>query len=527
MPFQETNMQTALECWRELGRADDIGTAVQRMTERLAARLPLEMLCLRALCLEESRLTIEALGVFECADEVCFGARPLEDRTQLDQFLGWCALKQIAEVSLAQRNHPVSLSLPHSFEIPRSCLVGPLFDESGPMGALIAVGKEGQSFSEAHQGLFLDLLEPFSIGLASHLVKRKLLRAQRAMEADKDALLSRLGRQDITDTVVGADGGLSEVLEKVEQVARTDATVLILGETGTGKEVVARRIHALSRRAKGPMFRVNCGAIPPELVDSELFGHERGSFTGAVAARKGWFERADGGTLFLDEIAELPLAGQVRLLRVIQEGVLERVGGQSAVSVDVRIVAATNAPLHDLVRQGRFREDLWYRISVFPLRIPPLKERIEDIPSLAQHFAWRAGKRLGGAPLALSPDEIHLLVNYDWPGNVRELNAVIERAAILGDGKTLCVAAALGVSLRSPAAGTDLSNAPPPNEPRPQTNFLTLDELTRQHIEAALQKCGGQIEGSRGAGALLAINPHTLRARMRKLGIDWKRFRQT
>lgn len=519
-------MQTALECWRELGRAEDIGTAVQRLTERLAARLPLEMLCLRALCLEESRLTIEALGVFECTDKASFNARPIEDRTQLDHLLGWCALKQTAKVDLVEKDHPVSCSLPQSSEISRSCLVGPLWDESGPVGALVAVGKEGQRFSQTHQALFMELLEPFSIGLAGHLLKRKLLRAQRAMEADKDALLSRLGRQDITDTVVGADGGLCEVLEKVEQVARTDAAVLILGETGTGKEVVARRIHALSRRAKGPMFRVNCGAIPPELVDSELFGHERGSFTGAVAARKGWFERADGGTLFLDEIAELPLAGQVRLLRVIQDGVLERVGGQSPVSVDVRIVAATNAPLHEMVRQGRFREDLWYRISVFPLRIPPLKERIEDIPSLAQHFAWRAGKRLGGAPLALSPSDIHLLVNYDWPGNVRELNAVIERAAILGDGKKLCVAAALGVNLRPPAARTELSTAPPPIDPRTQTPFLTLDELTRQHIEAALQQCGGQIEGPRGAGALLCINPHTLRARMRKLRIDWKRFRQ-
>src|SRR6185503_15711772 len=204
-------------------------------------------------------------------------------------------------------------------------------------------------------------------------------------------------------------------------------------------------------RAAGPIVRVNCGAIPSELVDSELFGHERGSFTGALATRKGWFERADGGTLFLDEIGELPLAAQVRLLRILQDGTFERVGAQRPQSCDVRLVAATHRDLREMVAAGTFRQDLWYRISVFPVRLPSLRERPGDVPHLAAHFAASAGKRLGGAPLTVSPDDLALLLAYPWPGNVRELAAVLERAAILGDGRHLEVAAALGRPTGAPA----------------------------------------------------------------------------
>jgi transcriptional regulator with GAF, ATPase, and Fis domain len=263
------------------------------------------------------------------------------------------------------------------------------------------------------------------------------------------------------------------------------------------------------------MLRVNCGAIAPGLVDSELFGHERGSFTGAIASRAGWFERADGGTLFLDEIGELPMAAQVRLLRVVQEGRLERVGGQHSITVDVRIVAATHRSLTEMVAAGTFRKDLWYRISVFPIRLPPLKERQSDIPALAAHFAWQAGMRLGGQPLAVSNAELDLLASYDWPGNVRELAAVIERAAILGNGCFLDVRGALGAveTVDAAHAGAD------------KGEFTTLDDMIRQHIEHALKRSAGQIEGSSGAAKLLDLNPHTLRAKMRKLGIDWSVFR--
>ncbi len=312
--------------------------------------------------------------------------------------------------------------------------------------------------------------------------------------------------------VMGAGRGLREVIERVEQVAKADVPVMLAGETGSGKEVVARLLHARSQRAKRPMVRVNCGAIPPELVDSELFGHERGSFTGASHTRLGWFERANGGTLFLDEIAELPAAAQVRLLRVLQEGTIERVGGEKSLPVDVRIVTATHRDLRSMCEKGTFRDDLYFRLAVFSVRIPPLRDRLCDLPELASHFARRAGERLTGVPLVPSADDLERLAAYAWPGNVRELAAVVERAAILGFGIRLEIARALGDDAKAPVERT--------REP-----FATLEAATRRHIEAALVRTRGRIEGPSGAAALLGLNPHTLRGKMRKLRLDWARFR--
>ena len=316
------------------------------------------------------------------------------------------------------------------------------------------------------------------------------------------------------DAIIGAHSGLREVMQQVEQVAPTAASVLLLGETGSGKDVVARAIHRRSARADGPILRVNCGAIAPELVDSELFGHERGSFTGASSQRRGWFERADGGTLFLDEIGELPLAAQVRLLRVLQDGTFERVGGSETLHVDVRVIAATHRDLTALVRANRFREDLWYRIHVFAIRLPPLRQRRGDIAELAQHFAERAGRRLGATQLTASPEDIALLQSYDWPGNVRELAAVIERAAILGSGVRLELSRALG-----------LTDAPPAPASNDDDAFPTLDDAIRQHIQRALVRARGKIDGEGGAARLLGVHANTLRSRMEKLGLRWERFR--
>jgi transcriptional regulator with GAF, ATPase, and Fis domain len=422
-------------------------------------------------------------------------------------------------------------------------IVGPLNDEDGPQGVLVLVADD--RFSDLHVRKAQGLLEPFRLALENDRRFHELARLREAVEADNRALRSRLERQDIAETIVGGDSGLREVTERIAQVAVTDVPVLVLGETGTGKEVVARAIHARSERAKGPIVCVNCGAIPPGLVDSELFGHERGSFTGASGTRKGWFERADGGTLFLDEVGELPLDAQVRLLRVLQERMFERVGGTRSIHVDVRVVAATHRNLEDMIPLGTFREDLWYRLSVFPIALPPLRERLNDIPALAAHFAWRAGKRLGGAPLAPTESDVELLIGYEWPGNVRELAAVIERAAILGGGKKLNVAAALGLR------GAPRQSAPPPGpvalpqalpqpvalhgmahghavvQALPSANepFYTLDQAMAKHIERALEQTQGRIEGKGGAAELLDINPHTLRSRMKKLGVEWNRFR--
>jgi hydrogenase-4 transcriptional activator len=350
------------------------------------------------------------------------------------------------------------------------------------------------------------------------------------------------------DALVGAESGLRTVMERVELVAPADMPVLILGDTGTGKEVVARAIHHRSSRSERPFIRVNCGAIPSELIDSQLFGHERGSFTGASDQRRGWFERANGGTLFLDEIGELPLAAQVRLLRVLQEHQIERVGGEALIHVDVRIIAATHRDLASMVQQRSFREDLWYRINMFPILLPRLCERIEDIPALARHFARRAASKFGLPYVDLNPAEIKQLIDYRWPGNIRELQAVMDRAVILGRGTHLEIASALGLG-SAPKYDLGVESDEPTfyevipeqvvRQSIPQDSarkeplrvsesepLLTLDDAVRKHIERALQKARGQIEGRRGAAKLLNINPHTLRAKMRKLGIEWSVYRE-
>lgn len=396
----------------------------------------------------------------------------------------------------------------------------PLVKGEMPLGVFTLAARAPNVFTAADEALLGELMVPLSVALLNDAQSHEMARLREAFEADRRALLQRLGRDDLTEDVIGADSGLRSVMERVEQVAPTDVPVLLLGETGSGKEVAARAIHVRSRRRTGPIVRVNCGAIPAGLIDSELFGHERGSFTGAVTARKGWFERADGGTLFLDEVAELSLDAQVRLLRVLQDGTFERVGGHKTQSVDVRIIAATHRDVKSLVARGAFREDLWYRIGVFPISIPPLRERPEDIPALATQFAARAGVRLGGAPLSLDPEDIETLVTYSWPGNVRELAAVIERAAILGDGRALRVSAALGRSSPDPMEVNDEPGFAHPPEP-----LLTLEQASARHIQQALRLTNGRIEGPNGAAAKLGINPHTLRARMRKLRLDWTTFR--
>ena len=395
-------------------------------------------------------------------------------------------------------------------------IVVPVPDDGALLCALVIWRRVG-SWTEADRALVEELAGPMATALRLHNERHEATRAREALEADRRALLQRLDRDDLGDALIGADSGLQDVITRAAQVAPTDAPVLLLGETGAGKEVVARAIHRRSRRAAGPIVRVNCGAIPHGLIDSELFGHERGAFTGAIGTRKGWFERADGGTLFLDEIGELPADAQVRLLRVLQDGVFERVGAQRSLRVDVRIVAATHRDLQSMVDDRRFREDLWYRLNVFPITIPPLRARREDIPALASHFAARAGTRIGGKPLTLTPDDIDTLVSYDWPGNVRELAAVIERAVILGSGRFVAVRAALGSVEERRGGRVATTDA--------AAELVPLDVAMARHIELALRACQGKIEGRGGAAALLRINPHTLRARMRKLRVDAQRIR--
>src|SRR5215210_6376713 len=254
------------------------------------------------------------------------------------------------------------------------------------------------------------------------------------------------------ERLIGGDTGLAAVMSRARIVSRSNVPVLLFGETGTGKEIVARAIHQASSFKNGPFRRVNCGAIAPELIDSELFGHEQGAFTGAVTRRRGWFEQADHGTLFLDEVGELAPAAQVRLLRVVQDGEVVRVGGERATRVNVRIVAATHRDLPALVEAQTFREDLYYRLAVFPIVIPPLRDRPHDIRAFAEYFAERAAHRFGVKPVLVSEDDVQLLTNYRWPGNVREIAAVMDRAVLVGQGSRLDVAAALGQPAPAAAA---------------------------------------------------------------------------
>ena len=303
----------------------------------------------------------------------------------------------------------------------------------------------------------------------------------------------------------GRSAAMQEVFRAIELVAKTDSSVLLSGETGTGKELIARAIHRSSRRATSVMVKVNCGALPATLIESELFGHERGAFTGAVQQKKGRFELANRGTIFLDEVGELPLDSQVKLLRVLQEHEFERVGGTQTLRVDSRIIAATNRDLGLEVQRGAFRSDLFFRLNIFPISVPPLRDRREDIPILARHFVREFAGRMGRPVDQIDGRALDRLVAYNWPGNVRELANILERAVILCEGRVLQLA-----HLGLPAAAAVVM----------ADDVVTLEEAERRHILKALEKTGGVLAGPKGAAMLLGVNRSTLWSRMRKLGIE-------
>jgi PAS domain S-box-containing protein len=338
------------------------------------------------------------------------------------------------------------------------------------------------------------------------VTERVVAQAERARLEDQNLYL----RQEIKsvqnfEEIVGRSGALTDVLDKVRRVAPTEATVLISGETGTGKELIAHAIHAASLRRDKPLIKINCAALPAGLVESELFGHEKGAFTGAIAQHTGRFELADGGSIFLDEVGELPPETQAKLLRVLQEREFDRVGGKSPKKVDVRVIAATNRDLLKAVREKTFREDLYYRLSVFPLVLPPLRERPDDIPLLARFlldkFATRIGRRFEG----IDPATLRRLVTYPWPGNIRELQNVIERAVILATGAMLEV-------------DSDILGHSPP-QPSGKAS-ATLEDVERNHILAVLHQTRWVIDGPRGAAAILGLHPNTLRSRLKRLGVS-------
>jgi transcriptional regulator with GAF, ATPase, and Fis domain len=316
------------------------------------------------------------------------------------------------------------------------------------------------------------------------------------------------------NVIIGVSDVLKRVLFCVEQVAPTDTTVLILGETGTGKELVARAIHEHSARRDRPLVKVNCSTLPSDLIESELFGHEKGAFTGAIAQQIGRFELADGGTIFLDEVGDLPLRLQPRLLRVLQEGEFERLGSGKTIKVDVRVISATNRNLADAMQRGRFRHDLYYRLNVYPITLPPLRERGEDIGLLAEAFLQEASQRLGRLFDPISEEVLQSLRRHQWPGNIRELKNVIDRAAVISPGRWLELPEHWAAAMRPFSRITEASRSL-----KVQPRGTTLAELQRTHILHIMQKTGWRVEGPKGAAPILGLKASTLRSRMLKLGI--------
>jgi transcriptional regulator with GAF, ATPase, and Fis domain len=356
------------------------------------------------------------------------------------------------------------------------------------------------------------LHDPFVVAMSNNLRHEEVIKLK-DMLADDNRYLSRELRQLAGDEIVGAQTGLKNVMDMVQQVAPRDNPVLLLGETGVGKEVVANAIHYASQRKNGPFIKVNSGAIPESLIDSELFGHEKGAFTGAVSQKRGRFERAHGGTIFLDEIGDLPIQAQVRLLRVIQQKEMERVGGTETIAVDVRIITATHRNLEKLIGKNKFREDLWYRLNVFPIIIPPLRQRKSDIPLLIEHFLKRKSKELNFRSIPqIAPGAVERLMDYPWKGNVRELENVVERALIQYNG---------GLLNFDHFAFPQAENMS--SDDSDSGKILKFDELCARHIKTALEASSGRISGPYGAADLLGLLPSTLRGKMNKLGIMYGR----
>jgi transcriptional regulator with GAF, ATPase, and Fis domain len=344
--------------------------------------------------------------------------------------------------------------------------------------------------------------------------------AEDRLKHENLALREEVDKASMFEEIVGTSRAIRGVLERVSRVAPTDSTVLVTGETGTGKELIARAIHKRSPRAARPFVSVNCGAIPTALVASELFGHEKGAFTGAVQRRLGRFELAEGGTIFLDEAGELPQETQVALLRVLQERTFERVGGTKPIPIDVRVIAATNRDLDEAIADGSFRRDLYYRLSVFPIQLPALRERAEDIPLLIDYLAQRYAAKMRKTITGITRRTKDLLIAYDWPGNIRELQNVIQRAVILCDD-TLTV----DESWLQNKRGRSTGGARTLGRPGAQTLGRPSEEEESEMIESALASSGGRVAGPDGAAAKLGIPRSTLESRIRSLRIDKNRFR--
>jgi formate hydrogenlyase transcriptional activator len=389
----------------------------------------------------------------------------------------------------------------------RSYLIVPLIARDQAIGAVLLASFEPDRYATEDVPFLEGVARQIALAVENMRAYEEIARLRLRLQEESRYLQEEIKTEHNFEEITGQSPGMKQVFKMIETVAPTDATVLIIGETGTGKELVARALHNLSSRRQQALVKVNCAALPAGLIESELFGHEKGAFTGAVARRVGRFELAHEGTLFLDEIGDLPSELQPKLLRVLQEGEFERVGGSHTIRVDVRVIAATNRDLEQAIQASRFRADLYYRLSVFPIRLPPLRDRPEDIPLLIGYFAQKYGRRLGKRIPTVSPGALQLLGGYQWPGNVRELENVVERALILSQGTPL-----------------DLSGwLPRPSTAPPERGTQTLEQIEREHILAVLEGTGWRVSGDGGAASVLGMKPTTLEARMKKLRIARRR----
>ena len=401
----------------------------------------------------------------------------------------------------------------------RSFVIVPMTVRGRALGTFAVASTSPGQYDDADVGFLQDVANQAALAIENMIAYEEIGSLKARLERENAYLQEEIHREHNFVEMVGASLTLLAVLAKVEKVAPTDSTVLIYGETGTGKELIARAVHSQSRRRDRPLVKVNCSAISAGLVESELFGHVKGAFTGALERRIGRFELADGGTVFLDEIGELPLEMQVKLLRVLQEQEFEPVGSDTTKRVDVRVIAATNRKLPDAVAEGRFRADLFYRLNVFPIEVPPLRDRLSDVPQLAAFFLGRYAKKFGKPVNAVSEATMRRLTAYSWPGNIRELQNVIERAVVLAAGPVLDVdpeLTAIASASPRPASAVD---APPPLNANAEGLAGMLEAVERAHILAALEQSGWVVEGARGAAKLLRMHPNTLRGRVEKLGI--------
>jgi formate hydrogenlyase transcriptional activator len=391
----------------------------------------------------------------------------------------------------------------------------PLFGRTRTLGVLGAARVEGEPFTEQDEELLVQISKQVAIALDNSLAYEEIKQLKEQLAREKVYLEDEIRTEMQFRDIIGNSGALRNVLQQVEVVAPTDSTVLIYGETGTGKELIARAVHDLSSRKARAFVKLNCAAIPTGLLESELFGHEKGAFTGAIAQRIGRFELAHGGTVFLDEIGEIPLELQPKLLRVLQEREFERLGGSRTLHSDARLIAATNRDLAAMARENKFRPDLYYRLNVFPIRVPSLRERAEEIPLLVRHFVQQFSRRMGKVIDSVPADTMKALVEYHWPGNVRELQNIIERAVIVTQGSVLKV----GLGELESALKT------PNSERRDEGNSMrkVLEVTEREQIVRALEQANWVISGDSGAAARLGMKRSTLQARMQKLGIQIRR----